>query len=113
MYLDDKFLHDVNRPVTADPCAIGLTTTTSANLFAGKHTVQWLIPPGTGMYSNIVDVNFARIGDINMVNCADVVFYGFTLPTDYSHNCSVGLEDLGLAMDNWMNCNNPDANDCF
>jgi hypothetical protein len=120
IYLDDKFLHDVNRPKTADPCALGLTTTASANLFAGRHTVEWLVPPGTEMYSNIVDVNFTYIGDINMVDCNDVIFYGFLLPGDYSKDCKVGYgdidnnwRDLGPMLDNWMNCNNPDANDCF
>jgi hypothetical protein len=95
-----------------DPCAVGLTTTRLANLFAGKHTIEWIMFPTTG-YGNIVDVNLVYIGDINMVNCADVVFYGFTLPADYSLNCSVGLEDLALFVDNWLICNNPDPNGCL
>ena len=112
LYLDGKYLGDVNRAVMGDPCAVGLTTTRLANLFAGKHTIEWIMFPTTG-YGNIVDVNLVYIDDINMVNCADVVFYGFTLPADYSLNCSVGLEDLALFVDNWLICNNPDPNGCL
>jgi hypothetical protein len=116
LYFDDKFLGDVNRIV---PAGLGPTDSVKVNLFAGRHTIEWQFTLGDYGF-NVYDVNFTRIGDVNMVDCNDVIFYGFLLPGDYSKDCKVGYgdidnnwRDLGPMLDNWMNCNNPDANDCF
>ncbi len=111
IYLDDKVLGDVNRTIQSP--AIGKTTTRSANLTAGIHTVKWLLPYSVNYGFNLVDVNFVRTDNIIMNNCADVIFYGLTLPADYTKNCIVGLDDLALALDNWLTCNNPDNSLCF
>ena len=94
----------------------GNTTAVQANLFKGSHTVKWYFPyQGVGGSTgfNVVDVNFTRIGSIAMINCNEVGFYGFNYPADLSGNCTVALEDLALAVDNWLICNNPDPNGCF
>lgn len=114
IYLDDKVLGDV-----CDMNLIawaGKTTDISANLFKGSHTIKWHLPfQGTGGTTgfNVVDVNFTPIGSFTMSDCNEVGFYGYNYPADLSGNCVVGLEDLALAVDNWLICNNPDPNECF
>jgi len=114
IFLDDKVLGDV--------CDMNLfaytgkTTDIQANLFKGSHTIKWQLPfqgfgGSTGF--NVVDVNFTRIGSFTMSDCNEVGFYGYNYPADLSSNCIVGLEDLALAVDNWLICNNPDPNGCF
>jgi len=110
IYLDDANLGHVNYDIWTPP--LGLTTTVSANLLPGKHTIAWE-QMSTDFGFNIYDVNLVRTGPITMSNCDEVIFYGRTLPADFSHNCSVGLEDLAIAMENWLSCNNPDYGGCF
>ena len=115
IYLDDKVLGDVCDMNWSVPTT-GNTTAVQANLFKGSHTVKWHFPfqgPGGSTGFNIVDVNFTRIGSIAMKDCNEVGFYGFNYPADLSANCTVGLEDFALAVDNWLICNNPDPNGCF
>jgi hypothetical protein len=111
LYLDDKYLGDVNHPGLNSKSTP--TTTVNANLVAGSHTVKWELPLGASWGFNIDDVNFIRTGNVAINDCNGVKFYGLTLPADYTQNCIVGIDDLVLAMDNWLNCNNPDPNRCF
>ena len=112
IYLDDKFVGDVC-DMNANE---GKTTDVAINLFPGTHTVKWYIPYqgfGGSTGSNLYYVKFARIGNIAMKDCNEVDLYGVNYPADLSGNCTVALEDLALAMDNWLICNNPDPNGCF
>jgi hypothetical protein len=112
MYLDDRYLGDVNYLGAIVPGGMK-TTTVTANLFQGNHTVRWVVYSGSTTGANLAYVNFERIGNTVISNCADVANYGFTLTSDFSRNCAVGLEDLALLVDNWLICNNPDTNGCF
>jgi hypothetical protein len=119
IYLDDKVVGDVCdcNLITI----IGKTTDVSVNLFKGNHTVKWHLPfqainqfPHNGTTGfDVVDVNFTRIGSIAMTDCNEVDFYSANYPADLSGNCTVGLEDLALMVNNWLICNNPDQNGCF
>jgi hypothetical protein len=91
----------------------GESTPVSLNLPAGIHTVGWQLPSGTNYGFNLIYLHLVRTGDISMSNCSDVGLYGYNLPADLSGNCSVALEDLALAVNNWLICNNPDPNGCF
>ena len=114
IYLDDKVVGDVC-DMNLSP-TIGKTTDVTVNLFKGNHTVKWQLPfqgfGGTTGF-NVADVNFTRIGSIAMKDCNEVDFYSANYPADLSGNCTVGLEDLALAVNNWLICNNPDPNGCF
>ncbi|MGD0572087.1 MAG: hypothetical protein ABSB11_03610 [Sedimentisphaerales bacterium] len=114
IYLDDKFIGDVC-DMNLSPQE-GKTTDVAINLFPGIHTVKWYIPyqgfaSSTG--SNLYYLKFARIGNIAMKNCNEVDLYGVNYPADLSGNCTVALEDLALAANNWLICNNPDPTGCF
>ncbi len=91
----------------------GESTPVSLNLPAGIHTVGWQLPTGTNYGFNLIYLHLVRTGDISMNNCGEVGLYGYNLPADLSGNCSVGLEDFALAVNNWLICNNPDPNGCF
>lgn len=113
-YLDDKFVGDVCDMNLSPP--EGKTTDVSINLFKGSHTVKWYMPYqgfGSSTGSNFCYLKFARIGNVAMNNCGEVGLYGFNYSADLSGNCTVGLEDLALAVNNWLICNNPDPNGCF
>ena len=118
IYLDDKVLGDVNYWPKLDPPE-GLTTTISANLVKGSHTVKWYFPTeytnGGGMSTgyNIIYLKFTRTGSIAINNCNEVGLYGFNYPTDLNGDCVVDLYDLDLMVDNWLICNNPDPTKCF
>jgi hypothetical protein len=88
IYLDDVNLGAVNLATAAPTGEIGETTTVAANLYAGSHTVRWLLYGGGNTGFNLVFVKFNRIG-----------------------NLSVGLTDLDLLVNNWLICNDP--NGCF
>jgi len=107
MYLDDRYLGDVNYLVV-DPVA-GKTTVVTTNLFAGNHTVKWRFPPNTDWGFNIVDVNFVRVGDAVMNNCDDVSKYGLfydaditTTDVSLTPNCAVNIYDLDAMVSNWL-----------
>lgn len=109
MYLDDEILGEVTLASGTQAGDINDTSTVIANLYAGNHTVRWYLYGGnTGM--NIVYVKFTLIGD---AACPDVVTAGFTLTQDLNGDCVVDLQDLYLAVDDWVNCNNPDPSQCF
>jgi hypothetical protein len=109
MYLDDEILSEVTLASGTQEGDINDTSTVVANLYAGNHTVKWYLYAGnTGM--NIVYVKFNLIGD---AACPDVVTSGFTLAQDLNGDCVVDLQDLYLAVDDWVNCNNPDSSQCF
>ncbi len=109
IYFDDVFLGEVT---LAGPTQVGDlndTTTVTADLYEGNHTVRWYLYGGnTGM--NIAYVKFNRLGD---ATCPDVVTTGFTITQDLNGDCVVDLEDLYLAVDDWVLCNNPDPSLCF
>jgi hypothetical protein len=113
MYLDNRYLGDVSYPTSPPSGVIVQTTKVTANLYAGSHTVRWVVWSGSNYGANLAFVNFERIGDTVISNCADVVNYGFTLDSDLNGNCAVALDDLALLVDNWLICNNPDPNGCF
>jgi hypothetical protein len=112
IYLDDIFIGDVNL-LTAPPAGTtGETTKVKANLYEGSHTIKWVLAAGnTG--ANIVDVNFVKLGNAVIANCADVVHYGFALTEDLNGDCKVDFRDLKMAVEDWVQCNNPDPSLCF
>jgi len=91
----------------------GESTSVSLNLPAGIHTVGWQLPSGTNYGFNLTYLHLVRTGNISMNNCDEVGLYGYNLSGDLSGNCSIGLEDFALAVNNWLICNNPDPNGCF
>ena len=91
IYLDGSAIGEVNHPATIPAYTIGDTTTVTANLYAGIHTVRWLLYNGSGNTGfNLAYVKFQRIG-----------------------NLSVGFQDLASFVDNWLICDNPDPNGCL
>jgi hypothetical protein len=107
MFLDDRYLGDVNYLVV-DPVA-GKSTIVTTNLFAGNHTVKWRFPPNTDWGFNIVDVNFVRVGNAVINNCADVATYGLFYDADITTtgsnpnpNCVVDIYDLDAMVSNWL-----------
>jgi len=88
--LDDVNLGDVNHPTLVPAGTIGDTTTVTANLYPGIHTVRWLLYASGNTGFNLAYVKFTRIGNI-----------------------SVGFQDLDLWVNNWLICNNPDPNGCL
>jgi hypothetical protein len=112
-YLDDKFVGDVcdmNQPME------GKTTDLSVNLFKGSHTIKWHMPYqgfGGSTGSNIMYLQFIRIGNVFMNDCNEVGLYGFNYTGDLTGDCVVDLKDLELMVDNWLICNDPDPTKCF
>ncbi len=117
IFLDDHLLGDVNMVLFDQPGEIGHTSKVTANLYEGSHRIKWLLESTEINYAatggNIADVNFTIIGDTVIADCADVVNYGFGLVRDLNGDCIVDFEDLKLAVDDWMMCNNPDPSQCF
>ena len=117
IYLDGRFIGEVNEIARIDSPAIGESTKVKVNLDEGSHTVRWVLNPPLGGNKNtgfdIAYVKFTKVGDINNINCADVINYGFTLAGDLNGDCTVALDDLALLVDNWLICNNPNPNGCF
>ncbi|MCJ7729609.1 MAG: hypothetical protein MUO27_07005, partial [Sedimentisphaerales bacterium] len=119
LYLDDRFLGQVDYK-KVNP-AEGETNAVTVNLFKGNHTVKWVLPriPQQLTGFNIEYLKFARLGNVVMNNCADVVLYGLLYSGDLTAtdvnstpNCVVNIYDLSVAADNWVNCNNPDPDAC-
>lgn len=117
IFLDDILVGDVNMPVFNQPGNIGHTTKVTANLYEGSHRVKWFLTSTELNYAatgaNIADVNFTLIGDPVIGNCADQVNYGFGLVRDLNGDCVVDFEDLFIATEDWVLCNNPDPALCF
>jgi hypothetical protein len=115
IYLDNRLIGEVNHPAAIPAGTIGDTTKVTVNLYPGSHTVGWDFKgyAGTNTGFSIADVNFVKIGNTVISNCADVVSYGFALTKDLNGNCVVDLADVALMVDNWLICNNPDLNGCF
>jgi len=91
--LDDVNLGDVNR-LSSDIVptgSLGDTTSVTANLYPGNHTLRWLLYYGSGNSGfSLAYVKFTRIGNI-----------------------SEGWENLDLWANDWLLCNNPDPNGCL
>jgi len=95
MYLDNVRLGDVNHPNPVPAKTMDDTTSVTANLYPGIHTVRWFLGPGgvndgsTNTGCNLAYVKFTRIGSFTP------------------------LEDLAAFVDNWLICDNPDLNGCL
>ncbi len=117
IFLDDHLLGDVNLLTAAPTGEIAHTTKVKANLYEGSHRVKWLLTSTELNYAatgaNIADVNFTRLGNPVISNCADVVNYGFGLVGDLNGDCRVDYRDLKLAVDDWVQCNDPNQDNCF
>jgi hypothetical protein len=120
IYLDDDiYLGDINDTTTgvdwmfttgsAGPKADGAGMV-SCNLFEGDHTITWRL---TGdIYFDVNNLFLDRIGDVNMANCDDVYFYQLDYVSDYVQDCSVDAEDLALIVDHWVECFDPNEDNC-
>lgn len=83
----------------------------SVNLFEGSHTFKW-VSTGPELWFNIADFEFTRVDDVVMNDCNDVYKYGFNYAADYTGDCHVDEEDLALLVDNWLNCYDPNTDNC-
>ena len=83
----------------------------SVNLFEGSHTFKW-VSTGPELWFNIADFEFTRVGDVVMNDCNDVYKYGFNYASDYNGDCHVDERDLALMVDNWLNCYDPNTDNC-
>jgi hypothetical protein len=80
------------------------------NIFAGEGYIKWLLGPQR--FFNLVDLRLYYSDELDMQTCDDVYFYKYNYASDYAKNCKVDYDDLYRITSNWVQCYDPDTENC-
>ncbi len=111
IYLDDRLVGTVTHPHSdQNPKFYMADVPVYTNIFAGSHEVKWVV--GSPMYFDVGSLKFYWVGDINMPDCDAVYKYGFNYTSDYEKDCRVDANDLKMIVDHWVECFDPNQDNC-
>ena len=110
IYLDNIFLGTLSYTLTST-YFVKTSNPVSVNLFEGSHTFKW-VSTGPELYFDLSDFEFDRVSDVVINDCNDVYKYGLNYASDYNRDCHVDERDLALMVDNWLNCYDPNVDNC-
>lgn len=112
IYFNGLFLGVVQAYFTND-IQLSATNPVTVNIFNNPDVQTLRCEISAVVGHNIYGFQFEKLGPINMPDCNEVYRYGFEYAGDFNRDCRVDLKDLDVITGQWLDCYDPNENNCL